>query len=86
MIIVKPAIEKFILKSSDEAKINPTDYKISSDFKEFKDLTKRENIKRNNNFKNFLKAIYNEKSKSFVEFVDFLKEIHKEHSLPDYWQ
>lgn len=85
LIIVKPAIEKFIIMSSLETKIFPTSYNIPVDFKKFRDFTKNENIKKNNDFKNFLKAVYNEKSKSFVEFVDFLKEIHKKHSLPDYW-
>lgn len=84
MIILKPAAEKFILNAAIKANINPNEFELPTNLKPFSDLTKKENILKNNLFRSFLKKIYSQET-SFTELKKILKSIHKEYSLPDFW-
>lgn len=53
LIILKPAIEKFILKAAKQAKIKPNDYKIPDNFNDFKNFIKSKSIRSNQNLQVF---------------------------------
>lgn len=84
LIILKPAIEKFILKAAEQANIKPNDYKIPDNFNEFKNITKSQSIRHNQIFRNFLKKIYNADT-YFNELKKKFISIHQKYSLPIFW-
>lgn len=85
LIILKPAIEKFILNNAKKSEIDIKNYKLPEDFKQFRNTTKSLNIRNNNDFRNLLKAIKNSNNPDFKKILTFLQDIHTSNSLPNYW-
>jgi len=54
LIVLSPAIERFILDCSQEAKLDLKEFNLSYILKEFKRITKKESIKENPDFRNLL--------------------------------
>ena len=54
LIVVNPAIEKFLWSQLQELKKEPTDYGLPSEFKKFKDLLKKERIQYNEGYKRMI--------------------------------
>jgi hypothetical protein len=57
LIVVKPAMDKFIFTLCEDLGINLATYNLPRDFKAFLFLTKKESIRKDKNFKNLLNTI-----------------------------
>jgi preprotein translocase subunit Sss1 len=74
LIVLKPAIEKFILQCSIEAELNILDFDLPDSVPDLREITKTEKIETNVSFKRLLKEISENNSTNF----EFLKSLFAE--------
>ncbi|MFN8713498.1 MAG: hypothetical protein ACK5Z2_11660 [Bacteroidota bacterium] len=63
VIILKPAIEKWLLEAGEAVGVKPENHKLPKDFAQFRNMLKDQQIRKNNDFKNYLNAIHEKQKK-----------------------
>lgn len=81
VIILKPAIEKWLLEAGHAVNVKPEKHNLPKDFDQFRNLLKDQQLSKNNDFRNYLNAI-REKQKNVKGHFGALK-IYIEDSLKD---
>ena len=69
VILINPALERFLLDCVKEAELDLQDYGLPSNFDEFRHLTKDVDSKRETKFKNLFKALQNHKEMQILASV-----------------
>lgn len=72
LILICPEIEKWLLADANQVGIKPEEYSLPSELKNFKRLTKIQDIDRNEGFKNFIKTLIKSKSPSITTLKKWL--------------
>lgn len=70
VIIIKDAIESFLLNIAKRCEINPAEYGLTGELKELKSILKSKNIHTNNGYRNFLKALIKKNPAEFKAIRD----------------
>ncbi len=76
IIMVNPAIEKFLLSQLNEIEKSPSDYDLPDDFKEFKHKLKTQSIQNHSGFKRMLTDLKNSRPdgiRFIIDKVNFLQ-------------
>jgi hypothetical protein len=81
VIILKPAIEKWLLEAGHAVNVKPEKHNLPKDFDQFRNLLKDQQLSKNNDFRNYLNAI-REKQKNVKGHFGALQ-IYIEDSLKD---
>ncbi|TAE10733.1 MAG: hypothetical protein EAZ95_14450 [Bacteroidetes bacterium] len=84
LIVVSPAMEKWLLETAERNGVNIENYGFPSDLKSLKKHTKKLDIIDNKPFKNFLTELL-DKSPELQTLKEWLQEL-KQKALPDYGQ
>lgn len=75
LVMIKPAMDQFILDCAKEQGVNMTDYDLASDLEGFKKQTKTVDSKNDIRFKKLFKAIrHNQEISVFRSILNYLKE------------
>lgn len=75
LVMVKPAMDQFILDCANEQNINMSDFNLASDLEDFKKQTKTVDSKYDIRFKNLFKAIRNNPEISMLRnILNYMKE------------
>jgi hypothetical protein len=72
LILIIPAIEKWILKSAESVEVLPSHFGLPDDFEKFRDKLKSQIIETNIDFKNFLKKIKELEAPNFVMLQNWI--------------
>ncbi len=74
LIVLNPALEKWLLNCAKISDVNPLDYELSiTDINAFKNITKDVNLKGNINFVNFVKELKRKESSPMMTLQNWLK-------------
>lgn len=74
LLIIKPALEKWILKAADSVEIDMGKFGFQSE-KHFRNISKSVQVESNNNFKNFINTINQKNAPAFVQLKNWINEI-----------
>lgn len=74
LVIIKPALEKWLLKAADSVDVDYGNFGFQSE-KHFKRTAKSIQVESNNNFKNFINTINQKNAPAFVQLKDWINEI-----------
>ena len=74
VIVLKPALERFLMHQSAVVGISPSDFNLPEDIKLFCKLTKRPQIETNQDYFNLLSALKEREAPEFLALEGFLRD------------
>jgi len=77
LLIINPAMEKWLLNAASKVGVNPENFNLPVDLKQFCSLTKTLSIRTNTDFQNFLDAIFDANAEPLITLQSWIKELVK---------
>jgi hypothetical protein len=72
-ITLYPAIEKFLIETAAQCKVNPADYHLPSDVNGLKTITKSQTSNKNPDLERFYKVLVKNKADSFAQIRQWIE-------------
>ena len=78
LVLVCPEMEEWLMNDADSININPTDFELPESMKGFKEITKTQDIDRNEGFKRFVKKLLHENAPSISTLKNWIELFKKD--------